>query len=97
MDMATWAEQGAQVVKDTTNRTGIDVMEKAVHKDKIKRVLSGNLIVNRICDHKLAAEPFSSERDIVRIQINAQVIGMREQMCVCTWAASYIQNTVDAT
>src|SRR5262245_19687704 len=97
MDVATWAEQRAQVVKDTTNRTGIDVMEKAVHKDKIKRLLSGDLKVNRICDDKLAAESFSSEGDVIRIHIDAQVIGMCEQMCVCSWPASYIQNTVDAT
>jgi hypothetical protein len=75
------------IFQDTLRPISINVMQKAIHQDKVKLFTLGRSINRRVSNLKASSEPSACIVDIAGVNINSQVARFLEEGTVCAWTA----------
>src|SRR5438874_8701600 len=91
MDMAVCSEESTQMRQNAACVDGIDVMEEAIHQDKIEILVRSHTVISYISNQEAASMPSPSKLDVVLIKIDAEIIRSFERLRVCTWSTTHVK------
>ena len=94
--MAIGRKPGLQALQDRRGGRCVDVMEEAVHEDEVKASLDGLVVIADVCDNELTIVLFPGVGDVTGIDIDAEIVGVGEEVGVGAGAAADVQDAAGA-
>ena len=96
MDVAAGGEPGLQTLENGGSGGGVYVVQKAVHQNEVKAGCDGLVVAADVRNNELAIVLFPGMGDIAGIDINADVVGVGEEVGVGAGAAADVQDATGA-